>query len=215
MPNGIALVNRAAEDPARHEAGACAPDADPKGIVVQGPDTAQTVHETGTGALYPADGNGGAGVRADQAGPGIPAVPAAGTGEGEPGVTGDLHRAQPAQARPAWPRAPRQWTGNRRLKNRRTPRLTVGKFLRILSAFPNPDHPMLAVSSVTADEKMREIAGMELTHLMARASFTKTSWRCLPSFAEGGTSERDLRNERGGRSIRGIADDLGIARNTV
>ena len=45
---------------------------------------------------------------------------------------------------------------------------------------------------------MSEIAGVELAHLMAEASFTKSSWRCPTDFAEGGTSERDLRNERGG-----------------
>ena len=49
-----------------------------------------------------------------------------------------------------------------------------------------------------ADEKMSEIAGVELTHPMAGASFTKSSWRCSTDFAEGGTSERDLRDERGG-----------------
>ena len=40
--------------------------------------------------------------------------------------------------------------------------------------------------------------GMELTQRAERASFTKSSWRCLPSFVEGGTSERDLRDERSG-----------------
>ena len=33
---------------------------------------------------------------------------------------------------------------------------------------------------------------------MAGASFTKSSWRCSTDFAEGGTSERDLLDERGG-----------------
>ena len=41
--------------------------------------------------------NCGAGIRTDQAGPGIPAVPAAGTGEGERRMVADLHRPQPAQ----------------------------------------------------------------------------------------------------------------------
>ena len=54
----------------------------------------------GAAALRPAQGDSGAGVRADQAGAGIPAVPAAGTGKGEPGVLADLCRAQPAQAVP-------------------------------------------------------------------------------------------------------------------
>ena len=53
------------------------------------------------------------GVRADQAGPGLPAVPVAGAAEGEPGVAPDLRRPQPAQALPARPRAPRQGTTQR------------------------------------------------------------------------------------------------------
>ena len=52
-------------------------------------------------------------------------------------------------------------------------------------------------AGVVADEKMSEIAGVELTHLMARASFKKSSWRCPTDSAEGGTSERNLRDERG------------------
>ena len=51
---------------------------------------------------------------------------------------------------------------------------------------------------VIADEKMSENAGMVLTHLNAGALFTKSSWRCSTDFAEGGTSERDLRDERSG-----------------
>ena len=47
-----------------------------------------------------ADANCGAGIRPDQAGPGIPAVPAAGTGEGERPMVADLHRPQPAQTVP-------------------------------------------------------------------------------------------------------------------
>ena len=50
---------------------------------------------------------------------------------------------------------------------------------------------------------------------MEKALFTELSWRCLRNFAEGGTNERDLRDERRGPFDRGIADDLGIARNTV
>ena len=46
--------------------------------------------------------NGGAGVRPDQAGPGIPPVPATGPGEGQRRVVADLHRPQPAQAVPLW-----------------------------------------------------------------------------------------------------------------
>ena len=37
-----------------------------------------------------------------------------------------------------------------------------------------------------------------LTHLKDRALFTELSWRCLLHIAEGGTSERDLREKRRG-----------------
>ena len=52
--------------------------------------------------------------------------------------------------------------------------------------------------SVTADEKLGENAGMELTHLNEGTSFTKSSWM-FSHFVEGGTSERDLRHERHGQ----------------
>ena len=52
-------------------------------------------------------------------------------------------------------------------------------------------------AAVTADEKLSEIAEMVLTHPISGASFTKSSCRCS-HLAEGGTSERDLRDERGG-----------------
>ena len=58
--------------------------------------------------------------------------------------------------------------------------------------------PAEGLGRVIADEKMSEIAGVELTHPMAGASFTKSSWRCSTDFAEGGTSERDLRDEGSG-----------------
>ena len=41
-------------------------------------------------------------------------------------------------------------------------------------------------TNVTADEKMSENAGVELTHPMAGASFTKSLWRCPTDFADGG-----------------------------
>ena len=44
------------------------------------------------------DGDGGAGVRANQTGPGLPAVSAARVREGPAGVAADLCRTQPAQA---------------------------------------------------------------------------------------------------------------------
>ena len=52
--------------------------------------------------LRPTDADGGAGIRPDQAGPGLPPVPAAGSGEGQRRVVADLHRSQPAQTVQIW-----------------------------------------------------------------------------------------------------------------
>ena len=49
--------------------------------------------------------------RPDQTGPGIPAVPAAGTGEGERRMVADLHRPQPAQTVPLWGQSAQESTG--------------------------------------------------------------------------------------------------------
>ena len=72
-----------------------------------GPDAAEAADKAGPAALRDWEGDGGAGVRTDQAGPGLPAIPAAGPGEGEPGVVPDLHGAQPAEAVPVWVRVGR------------------------------------------------------------------------------------------------------------
>ena len=65
--------------------------------VSQGPDATEVTDQAGSAELRFADANCGAGIRPDQAGQGIPAVPAAGTGEGERRMVADLHRPQPAQ----------------------------------------------------------------------------------------------------------------------
>ena len=82
-----------------------------QGAVGQGPDAAEAADQEGAGALLAADGNGGAGVRADQAGPWLPAIPAAWLGEGEPGMAADLRRTQPDEAVPVRGRAFRQRAG--------------------------------------------------------------------------------------------------------
>ena len=76
---GSGPVDRPGEDPPRHEAGASAPWPHTQGPLTPGPNAPQAADEAGPGALRPADGDGGNGVRADQAGPGLPAVPAAGS----------------------------------------------------------------------------------------------------------------------------------------
>ena len=67
--------------------------------------------QAGSAALRFADANCGAGIRPDQARPGIPAVPAAGTGEGERRMVADLHRPQPAQTVPLWGQSAQESTG--------------------------------------------------------------------------------------------------------
>ena len=64
-------------------------------------------------------------------------------------------------------------------------------------ARPNPGAGDRKPRDVTADAKLSGTAEMVLTHPISGASFTKSSWRCS-HFAEGGTSESDLREERGG-----------------
>ena len=80
----------------------CAPRSHTHPSVSQGPDATEVTDQAGSAALRFADANCGAGIRPDQAGPGIPAVPAAGTGEGERRMVADLHGTQPAQTVPLW-----------------------------------------------------------------------------------------------------------------
>ena len=72
----------------------------PPGSFPQGPDAAQVADQAGPAALRPAHGNRRTGLRPDQAGTGLPPVPAAGIGEGQRRMVADLHRPQPAQAVP-------------------------------------------------------------------------------------------------------------------
>ena len=111
---GSGPVRRAGEDPPRLGAATGAPWPHTQGTVSQGPDAPQAADETGQGALRPSDGDSGTGIRPDQAGPGLPAVPAAGSGEGEPGVAADLRRPQPAEAVPLRGRDVRQGEGQGR-----------------------------------------------------------------------------------------------------
>ena len=50
---------------------------------------------------------------------------------------------------------------------------------------------------------------------MQKASFTKTSWKCLKILLKVREVKEIYEMKGAGRSIRGIAEDLGIARNTV
>ena len=97
---GSGPVHHSGEDPPRHETGTGAPWPDTQGTVGPGPDAAEVADQAGTAALRSADGDGGAGVRADQTGPRVPAIPVAGFGKGQPGVVSDGHWTQPAEAVP-------------------------------------------------------------------------------------------------------------------
>ena len=79
-----------------------APRSHTQASVSPGPDATEITDQAGSAALRVADANCGAGLRPDQARPRLPAVPAAGTGEGPGRVVTDLHRPQPAQAVPLW-----------------------------------------------------------------------------------------------------------------
>ena len=69
----------------------------PKGLSA-GIECAASRRPNAVPALRVAHGDGGAGIRPDQAGTWLPAVPAVGIGEGAGRVVADLHRPQPAQA---------------------------------------------------------------------------------------------------------------------
>ena len=99
---GVDPFCRAGADPPRPGCATCAPRSHTQPSVSQGPDATEVTDQTGSAALRFADANCGAGIRPDQAGPGIPAVPAAGIGEGERRMVADLHRPQPAQTVPLW-----------------------------------------------------------------------------------------------------------------
>ena len=62
---------------------------------------------------------------------------------------------------------------------------------------------------------MNEIAEVELTHPRMVASSLDTVRRCFRQIAEGGRSERNIRDERSGTVHPGDRRGTGIARNTV
>ena len=100
--SGRGSVRRAGKDPPRPQTAASPPRTHPQGSVPQGPDETEVADQAGSATLRVTHGDGGAGVRPDQARPRFPAVPAAGTGEGGRRVVADLHRPQPAQTVPLW-----------------------------------------------------------------------------------------------------------------
>ena len=109
--SGRGPVRRAGADPPRPGCATRAPRSHTQPSVSQGPDATEVTDQAGSAALRFADANCGAGIRPDQAGPGIPAVPAAGTGEGERRMVADLHRPQPAQTVPLWGQSAQESTG--------------------------------------------------------------------------------------------------------
>ena len=109
--SGRGSVRRAGADPPRPGCATRAPRSHTQPSVSQGPDATEVTDQAGSAALRFADANCGAGIRPDQTGPGIPAVPAAGTGEGERRMVADLHRPQPAQTVPLWGQSAQESTG--------------------------------------------------------------------------------------------------------
>ena len=109
--SGRGPVRRAGADPPRPGCATGAPRSHTQPSVSQGPDATEVTDQAGSAALRFADANCGAGIRPDQAGPGIPAVPAAGTEEGERRMVADLHGPQPAQTVPLWGQSAQEGTG--------------------------------------------------------------------------------------------------------
>jgi transposase len=70
---------------------------DPEGCVVERADGPEVEDESRTGDLRGAEGDGGAGVRTDPGGPGLPAIPVAGLRQREPRVGDDLSNPQSAE----------------------------------------------------------------------------------------------------------------------
>ena len=103
---GVDPLRRSGSDSPRNGNPARAPGPHTGPSVGRGPDAAEAADETGAATLRAADEDSGAGVRTGQTGAGLPAVPAEGTGKGEPGVADDLHRPQPAEAVPVWAPGP-------------------------------------------------------------------------------------------------------------
>ena len=69
--------------------------------------------------------------------------------------------------------------------------------------------------NVSSKLKMDESSKMELTYPVMVASSAGTLRRCVQHIAEGGRSERDLRDEKGGPFDPGTAQELDVSRNTV
>ena len=109
---GRGPIRRAGADPPRQSGSASAPRSHTRAPVPQGPDAPEVADQARPPALRPADGDGGAGLRPDQGGPGFPPVPAAGPGEGPGRVVPDLHRPQPAQTVPLRSTGPRMSMGH-------------------------------------------------------------------------------------------------------
>ena len=82
----------------RPPAAAGAQGTHPQSALSQGPDEAEAADRAGSKAIRAADGDGGAGVRSNQAESWLPTVPVARFGEGQRGMVAHLHRPQPAQA---------------------------------------------------------------------------------------------------------------------
>ena len=110
--SGRGPVRRAGADPPRQSGSAGAPRSHTPSAVPQGPDAAQAADQAGSPTLRVAHGDGGVGLRPDQAGTGFPAVPDAGPGKGQRRVVPDLHRPQPAQAVPLRPTGTRMTMGH-------------------------------------------------------------------------------------------------------
>ena len=136
----------------------------------------------GRPTLRVAHGDGGAGLRADQAGPGLPAVPDAGLGKGQRRMVADLHRPQPAQAVPLRPTGPRMSMDH---PANRGPGMDIPP---VGHDFPCPEPPRASI--VNRQESLTPIAACP-ERLVSQYSDSLLVLQRL--FKEGGRWRRDRR----------------------
>ena len=116
------------------------------------------------------------GIRPDQAGPGLPPVPATGPGEGQRRVVADLHRPQPAQAVPLWGGSASRSTDQQDC--RKCPEHRRGG--RHSEAYETIG-PSVAAPGNNSCRRLTSLVPMARQPILGRAASVASSWRILCS----------------------------------